>query len=221
MTSLRLGCIGDIHGQRDRLLAVADRLREFDVDGIVAVGDFAAGPFNDPAQLGDDPVGAALRILTAVCPLIVYVPGNHDAPHASPANIDGRSVDWLGLRIHGVGGGGPRRFGFPYEWTDDDLGRNPPPLCDVLLTHTPPFDTALDRTAHGKHVGSRTIRDWAGATDGLLVCGHIHESSGVDTVGNCLCYNTGSLGEPFGKAQLGIAERDNSTRQWTVNHYFI
>lgn len=221
VTALRLACIGDIHGRLDRLAAVAEQLRAFDVDGIVAVGDFAPGPFNKAAQAGGDPVGEALRILTAVCPHVVYVPGNHDIPHESPMNVDGRSMDWLGLRIHGIGGGGPRRFGFPYEWSEEELERDPPPACDLLLTHTPPFGTALDRTANGKHVGSQTIRRWALAADGLLVCGHIHESAGVDTVGNCLCYNTGSLGEPFGRAQLGIAERDGQTLQWTVHHYVV
>jgi Icc-related predicted phosphoesterase len=149
------------------------------------------------------------------------VPGNHDVRHEAPSNVDGRSVDWLGLRVYGLGGGGPRRFGFPYEWTEDEVAHIPPPVYDLLLTHTPPFGTALDTTVHGRHVGSPTIRGWALAAGGLLVCGHIHEAAGVEQLGDCLCYNAGSLGEPFGQTQVGIAERPDPALPWTVRHFLL
>ena len=42
-----------------------------------------------------------------------YVPGNHDLPSLDlPGNIDGTVVELDGLRVGGLGGAGPARFGF-------------------------------------------------------------------------------------------------------------
>ena len=71
---------------------------------------------------------------------------------------------------------------------------------DILISHTPPARTNLDRTARGEHVGSEAVRRWiATARPALLVCGHIHESWGVERVEGVLCLNAGALGEPYGE----------------------
>jgi Icc-related predicted phosphoesterase len=50
------------------------------------------------------------------------------------------------------------------------------------------------------------------------VCGHIHEAVGVKQLGQCLCYNAGSLGEPFGAVQCGVASYDEEAGVWQVEH---
>ena len=70
----------------------------------------------------------------------------------------------------------------------------------------------------GKAVGSKGIRELADRMTGLLVCGHIHEAVGVRQIGQCLCYNAGSLGEPFGAVQCGVASFDDETGAWQVEH---
>ena len=54
---------------------------------------------------------------------------------------------------------------------------------DVLVSHTPPADTTLDRTVSGTHVGSRAVAEViAGRRPRLFVCGHIHEGYGFEVV---------------------------------------
>jgi Icc-related predicted phosphoesterase len=136
-----------------------------------------------------------------------WVPGNHD-PSGLKArdNCDRRLLSVSGLRLFGIGGAGPDRFGFRYEWSEAEIGVLHPAPHDVLLTHAPPLDTRLDRLSTGRHVGSQAVRDIAVSCSRVLVCGHIHESAGVDRIGNLLMLNAGSLGDPFGKPQYGLVE---------------
>jgi Icc-related predicted phosphoesterase len=148
---------------------------------------------------------------------LAWVPGNHD-PSGLKArdNCDRRALSVNGLRVFGIGGAGPHRFGFRYEWGEDDIGSIRPPPHDILLTHAPPIDTRLDRLASGGHVGSQAIRDIAVYGSRVLVCGHIHEAAGVDRTGDLLMLNAGSLGDPFGKPQYGLLEL--SSEHATVMH---
>jgi Icc-related predicted phosphoesterase len=174
------------------------------------------------------------RILAMVADLgrpLAWVPGNHDLRDVPGAgNCDGRVVDVAGLRVLGIGGAGPERFGFPYEWDEDEIRGREAPAADVVLSHCPPARTPLDYVPGSRaHVGSEAVREIAERTDGLLVCGHIHESPSAEQLGRCLCLNVGGLGEPFGKAQVGfvtwradgrhVAEHEDlesgAVRSWT------
>lgn len=62
----------------------------------------------------------------------------------------------------------------------------------VVLSHAPPHDTRLDRTFTGRHVGSTALRAFVErARPDLVVCGHIHEARGVDTLGPTTMVNCG------------------------------
>lgn len=94
------------------------------------------------------------------------MPGNH-APDdlAGDGDVDGRCVSLYGLRVAGTGGAGPTRFGFPYEWDEDDIRGRSWPDCDVLISHAPPARTPLDVTAWGGlHAGSEAVRELAAGT---------------------------------------------------------
>lgn len=220
--TVRLACIGDVHEHYDRLREVVDRLRDQPLTAVLMVGDFTHGFYSrDVTRPDARTVENALAVVESLdCP-ILFVPGNHDhADQPFAGNIDGvvREID--GLRIGGLGGAGPARFGFPYEWTEDQARARLPKPCDILLTHTPPARCDLDRVARGgRHVGSEAVREYAKRSAGVLVCGHIHEAVGAQTIGRCLCYNTGSLGDPYGKLQMGLLEIDSQTGAVTVTHY--
>ena len=151
------------------------------------------------------------RVSDAVDGPVLFVPGNHDLPDppddVSALNVDGRIVEVEGLRVAGFGGAGPDRFGFPYEWSEeeargklegflgDGAGR-----VDLCLCHAPPIRTALDRTQTGEHVGSAAVSEaLLRVRPSLFVCGHIHESAGMDRVDGVLCLNAGALGDPYGR----------------------
>jgi len=71
------------------------------------------------------------------------------------------------------------------------------PSKTIYVTHTPPYNTALDIIYSGKHVGSRAIRKFIDeARPPLTLHGHIHESpsrSGkiFDKLGNTISINPG------------------------------
>jgi Icc-related predicted phosphoesterase len=148
---------------------------------------------------------------------LVWVPGNHDPSGLKARDgCDRRAVSVSGLRVFGIGGAGPARFGFRYEWGEDEISSLLPPPHDILLTHAPPIDTRLDVLANGAHVGSQAVRDIALYGCRALVCGHIHEAAGVDRIGDVLMLNAGSLGDPFGRPQYGLVEL--SSEHTAVTH---
>lgn len=71
------------------------------------------------------------------------------------------------------------------------------PSRTIYVTHTPPYDTALDIIFDGRHVGSKPLRSFIEKTQPpLTLHGHIHESpsrSGriFDKIGNTICINPG------------------------------
>ncbi len=224
-TRTKLAVIGDVHAHWKRLDFVLTRVGEARVDGVLLVGDLGS---HDVAQAWRrSPEGDAryrvsveelLRRVRAIGAECAYVPGNHDLPDlAFEGNVDGKVATIAGLRIFGIGGAGPGRFGFAYEWEEDQIRRREVGECDVVLSHTPPARTALDVIHDGRHVGSEAIREVAEGHDGVLVCGHIHEAPGAEQVGRCLCLNAGGLGAPFGRAQVGFVERD-AAGVWTCTH---
>jgi len=212
MHDVVLGVIGDVHAHWPRLERVLERIAARGAAGVLLVGDLGEPT---PRWRGRDDgertaryVASVAKILDLVAALgrpFAWVPGNHDLPEVpGRRNCDGRVVDVAGLSVHGIGGAGPERFGFPYEWDEDDVRRRDEPKCDVILAHCPPIATPLGRTKHGDHVGSAAIRERAERHDGVLVCGHIHEAPSASQIGRCLCLNVGGLGEPYGKAQVGF-----------------
>jgi Icc-related predicted phosphoesterase len=206
MATLTLACIGDVHGRIDRLEQLVTWLSERDVAGVLLAGDFAPGRKPMGPQAG---VAEARRAVACIAELgvpVVYVPGNHDDPNLdAPGNIDWTGETIAGVRIAGIGGSGPAHFGFPYEWEESDVRTRTVPERHMLLCHAPPARTFLDGLANGgPHVGSEAVRALAEDTRGVLVCGHIHEGVGFEQVGECLCYNAGSLAEPYGRRQVGL-----------------
>ncbi len=219
----KLAIIGDVHATFDFLDLVLDRIRQVDAQGILLVGDLGSHDVNfrsmrtpEGDALYRESVLEVLRRCRALGKPVAYVPGNHDLPDLDfDGNADHTVLDVGGLRVAGIGGAGPARFGFCYEWGEDDIRARVVPECDVLLCHTPPAGSPLGRTVRGDDAGSEAIRELAQRHTGFLVCGHIHEAAGTDTIGHCVCLNAGGLGQPFGKPRVGWIERGESgDRAW-------
>ncbi|MCK4252291.1 metallophosphoesterase [candidate division WOR-3 bacterium] len=137
---------------------------------------------------------------------------------AIPGNCDQHSVNKLliskGINLHrerriienitfyGVGGCSKTPFHTPQEYTESEIEEI---LSDfektdtqfhILLSHSPPAKTKVDNTFIGLHVGSKAIRSFIEKFQlDLVICGHIHEARGVDTINNTLIINPG----PFPK----------------------
>ena len=72
------------------------------------------------------------------------------------------------------------------------------PSSTIYVMHAPPFNTKLDITNAGIHVGSKAIRNFIEKEQPYLTLhGHIHESPKVsgsyaDKIKNTVCINVGS-----------------------------
>jgi len=216
--------VGDVHDERDRLKRSLALLGERRPDLVLLTGDIGRDPPWHRAQRRtrraehDESVRSVFDCVRNSCDCpVVFVPGNHDLDdppdEVGAINADRRIVEIAGLRVAGFGGAGPTRFGFPYEWSEEqgqvalatmfnDAGQ-----VDVFLSHSPPAATTLDRTAHGAAVGSTAVKDWIGRVrPKLFVCGHIHEAWGVEDLDGVPCVNAGALGEPYGRDLVWVVD---------------
>ena len=179
-------------------------LRLPDLDGVDLVllgGDLTNFRGKDEARAIVEAVRASGAAVLAVC-------GNCDRPEIEDflrdeeIDLDRRARTVGGVTFAGVSGGLP--FGAtPYERTEQDfehaaqdafaaaaaLASPESPL--VLVSHQPPRDTQCDRARAG-HVGSTAIRAAIlRHQPDLVLCGHIHESAGADTLGKSRIVNPG------------------------------
>lgn len=210
---MKLAVIGDVHANFKNLSEVLEYIPEEGCSGILLVGDIGANLFERGAPIDCKAKGLYLRsverVLNRVSDLSLpyaYVPGNHDLKSLSlSGNCDGNLLGVGGFSVFGIGGAGPARFGFPYEWDEVDIEKIDVPDCDVILSHAPPIGTLLDVVAgKASYAGSSAIRAKLDNHSGFFVCGHIHESVAIEVVGKSLCFNVGALGHPYGKAQVGF-----------------
>ncbi|GAB1409735.1 metallophosphoesterase [Desulfovibrionales bacterium] len=141
--------------------------------------------------------------------------------HAQIGNMDTKEVDALlterGVNVHGkivdlgqgiclasVGYSTPTPFRTPSEVSEDQMiqwvrqvlveAQNWEHV--ILMVHTPPHETALDRLHSGAHVGSPGVRAMIEEFQpALVITGHIHEAQGQDQIGRSRIYNPGSFAQ--------------------------
>jgi len=98
-------------------------------------------------------------------------------------------------KVSGFSGAPLSHFGTPGEFEDSEIGGGIVGWEDdkaIVLTHVPAYDTMLDYTPKAGHIGSRSVRDVIEERGPLVhVCGHVHESRGVDSIQNTLLLNPG------------------------------
>lgn len=139
---------------------------------------------------------------------MLAVCGNCDLPEIEEVlaeagvALDRRAVSWGGATLLGLSAGLPFG-GCPYERSEEDFAAACAELFaaapraggdggpTILLSHQPPYGTRCDR-ARGRHVGSRAVRSAVEEHQpDLVICGHIHESAGQDTLGRSVVVNPG------------------------------
>ena len=194
---MRIAYVVDVHDRFDAVVELVDDLGEVDV--LVVGGDITTmGTADDAAR--------AVALWRQLAGRVLAVAGNMDSPA-----IDARLAE-LGVSIHGRGVA-IEEVGFagasaspltplhtPYELEDRDFvaaaarGLAAIGGCRVriLCPHAPPFGTTCDRLRSGEHVGSPELR-WLVEREqpDLVLCGHIHESRGEDTIVDTVVVNPG------------------------------
>lgn len=156
-----------------------------EVDVVVGAGDFGS------IRRGTD---ECISWLSKINKPSVLVPGNaesfeelEDACCQWPMArvLHGSQTEIEGITFFGIGGGIPiTPFGsWSYDFTEPEAA-NLLEKCSkgaVLISHSPPFGL-LDVSSHGQHLGTTSVRQAVEEKSPILVvCGHIHESSGKIT----------------------------------------
>ena len=206
---MRLLCITDIHGNRNKFEAILNREKQ--PDWLIIGGDFTDfGPLSEARAL--------LDLARLYCPNVLAVAGNCDSPeidamlHAQGVSLHRRGVAVDGIGFFGLSAMPPWR-GNMYEFTEAELDQfldesyQTVRDCEkhVLVSHPPPRDTAVDRNSSGAHVGSTAVRAWVERIKPILViCGHIHEARGTDQLSTVPIVNCG----PCRNGYYAVAEID-------------
>ncbi len=196
---MRIAYVVDVH---DRFEAVGRALSETGpVDVLVVGGDITTFGTPDDAE-------RAVELWRPLAPKLLAVAGNCDSPAIDArlvelgVSLDGRGVVVDDVGFFGVSAAPVSPLRTPYEVPDEELGRRANAgLADVegarvriFCPHSPPYGTDCDRLRSGEHVGSPALRAFAEqAQPDFLLCGHIHESRGMDDLGPTRVVNPGPV----------------------------
>lgn len=120
-------------------------------------------------------------------------------------SVAGRGMIINGVGIHGISAAPPWHRGM-YQFTEEELALHlqtgysqiQNARWHVVLAHAPPIGCKLDRTHFFQHAGSSALREFVERTQpALVVCGHIHESRGLETIGATTVVNCGAAASGY------------------------
>ncbi len=193
----------DIHDAFDEVDRILNSERNYDL--IVIGGDLTTHGTPEAAE------DAIRKIMKHDRPILA-VAGNMDPVAADDVftglgvsiNARGVIVDTVGFC--GVSGAQFSPLHTPYEISEEEIALRAQngwrqlekATCRIFVPHVPPYGTALDRIRTGAHVGSTSVRRFIeGYSPEVAICGHIHESRGVDILGSTRVINCGPASRGF------------------------
>ena len=199
--ALRIAYVVDVH---DRLDAVPRALAEVgDVELLIVGGDITTAGTPDDAE-------RAIASWRALAGRLLALAGNMDSPQIEGrlaelgVGLDGRGFTFGDVGVFGVSAAPHSPLRTPYELPDEELAERIErgyaevrgARFTIFCPHAPPFGTACDRLASGRHVGSTVIRSFIEQEQpDLVLCGHIHEARGTDRIGGTRIVNPGPVAE--------------------------
>lgn len=186
----------DIHGDKSAL----ERLMEIDADYYFAGGDLANW------GRGLDQLAPILQKRAA---RMYVIPGNHESEQDIAQmceqygfhDFHGKTLQLGSYTVAGLGYSNPTPFNTPGEYSEQELAARLEKFAGleplILICHTPPKDSKLDRAGEGQHFGSTAVRDFIERHQpAYFYCGHIHEAAGQEeTFGRTQGWNVGKRGE--------------------------
>lgn len=222
---MKILIISDAHGNVENIEKLSEQAKNADL--VFFGGDFAK--FNCP-ETGKPVLEALLKNSGSIFAVL----GNCDGPdfiseiEDADICVQKSMVFKDGLVIAGSGGGSKFSGDTPFERTEDELVQDFDVIknslsqiadddgkCSslVLIMHNPPKDTKMDVIPGGIHVGSQKLREFIESVQPVLVVtGHIHESAGIDKIGDSTVINPGALME----GKYALAELEKTAGKWVV-----
>ena len=127
---MKFAVIGDIHSNLIYLQMAVDEIKKHNVDVVFLTGDlsnvYIRNNYNPELYAKYEiSVNNVFKLLDENNINYYFVPGNHDSVDIlknHPKNIDRKITNINELSVFGIGGS-PLGFGWPYEWSDDDIER--------------------------------------------------------------------------------------------------
>ncbi len=195
---MKICAFGDIHMEYGAAAAVAGISQ---ADLVIITGDLTNFGHRRDAQQVLDNIGVEKERLLALH-------GNLDHPDVAQLleefgiDLHGKGIIRGEVGIFGVGGSNITPFNTPSEYSEEEIARileqgyaqvEAAPI-KIMVSHTPPVDTACDRISSGAHVGSEAVRRFIEEKrPALCLTGHIHEAKAVDRIGDTLVINPGMV----------------------------
>ena len=211
--------VSDMHGNAKAVEELKAQAAQ--CDGILCAGDFAEF---GKAETGEPTLEALLTLSDSIYSVI----GNCDEfsflqkLEEKDISVEKALVQHEGLIIAGSGGGSKFTGTTPFERSDEELVSDFSLITEqgeeawdnlVAIMHNPPKDTKCDCIEGGIHVGSPLLREFIEKYKPLAVLtGHIHESCGIDRIGNTLVVNPGPLME----GKYGLMTVTNCDGHWSA-----
>ncbi len=201
--------IGDIHDNVDCITRIPELAT---AKGLIITGDITLWGGVQKAQ-------KVIAPLAATTPLLFAQVGNMDKPEVTNWleengwNIHTKAILLeQGVILLGVGCSPETPFATPSEYPEQQFTQwlkkmhtdamllqqeitqqNQTPQV-LLVSHTPPYETACDKLTNGVSVGSKAIRTFIEETKpDICICGHIHEAKGEDWIGTTHIVNPGPI----------------------------
>ena len=200
---MRIIAFTDVHGAYDKVINILRKESQFDV--IIVGGDLTT---RGTVQEATD---ALHRILVFKKPVFA-VAGNMDLPSFEDefskmgVNLNARGILLDDVGFFGVAASPFTPMHTPYEISEEEIQRRAEAGWQdirgarrkVFVPHAPPKDTKLDKIFLGPHVGSSAVREFAlQHQPDVLICGHIHEARGLDTLGTTKLVNCGAASRGY------------------------
>lgn len=198
----------DIHDRSQYLKPIRHILA--DVDAVLLPGDMTNG--------NSDSLHRLFNIINTYNENILAVCGNMDTERMNMWMArEGISIHRHHQMLDGIailGCGGALPFYGDYVFSEEELAGFledsvrgvPEDTPKILVCHQPPYDTAVDFTK-GKHVGSKAVRAFIERVQPLVAfTGHIHDATGIHTLGKTQLVNSGPIARTNQYAYLEIED---------------
>ncbi len=201
---MRILFFTDIHGSNKHLREVIEKSHDADI--IVCPGDLT---------IFENGLDEILRKLNSIGKPVIVVHGNHESSsNLAAVSMRYKNINFIHKSYHvigdviffGYGGGGFSVTDSAFDKAADNFMKEYDKICKrenkdlrlILVTHAPPYGTAIDDMGYDGswHVGCKNFTEFIRIHQPLLaVSGHIHETFELeDKIGKTLLFNPGPKG---------------------------
>jgi Icc-related predicted phosphoesterase len=203
--NVRIYAVADIHGKRDRLERIEHHIKAVRPHVLVVAGDITN--YVSPVQ--------TLSRIDALPVPVFAIRGNSDFKRVDHlihhfqniTSIHAHRIIRHSIPFVGIGGTIPIPFHSKVHLNEATLLNRVAPCIDretILVVHPPPRGV-LDTAFGYFHVGSSGVRRFIERHQPrLVICGHVHECTGVDAISETFVVNCS-----MGRNNSGVLIDDN------------